>query len=815
MREAEAKGTADRAARLLQTTAGRYLIGLAAVTLAFLARTLMSPLTGTGAPFVLFFGAMLATSLLAGVGPGLAVLLVSLPLAAYLFVFRAGFSLSQATFQALLYAIDGLMIVFLTSRVNKARQAVQRVNHQLHRSNEELTRTMEARERTNTLLRESEEQFRLTLDEAPIGMALVALDGRFVRVNRALCEIVGYTSGELVGLTFQAITHPDDLDADVTAAGRLARGEIPRYQFGKRYIRKDGTIVDVLLSVSVLRDQRGSPLYFIFQIEDVSERKQAEEALRVSEAKFAGIVSIAADAIVSVDEDQRIVIFNEGAEKIFGYSKREMVGALLDVLIPERLRAVHRQHVAAFAMNRETARQMGNRADVLGVRKNGEEFPAEASISKLVAGNKTLLTVALRDISERKRVEKEQHFLAETTAVLSESLDYEQTLATFARLIVREFADWCVVEIMEEGEQLRRLKVVSADPTKTALCSALEQMPLDRARPHLISPVLDTKRPLLIEDLTSQQLESLAQGPEHLHVLRALRPKSLMTIPLLRHEQLFGALAFISSTRAYTPADVRLGEALADRAAVAIEHARLYRASREAIQLRERVLGIVAHDLRNPLAAIRIQASLLKRRAPESERRSQKPVDSINNVAIRMDRLIQDLLSAALIDVGELTIQPTRLSTSQLMTEVVDMERPVASSSSVELQLDVEPELRDIRADHDRLLQVFENLIGNAIKFTSPGGRITVGAESREDEVLFRVADTGCGISPGDVAHIFDQFWRATERTGGVGAGLGLYITKGLVEAHGGRIWVESTPARGSTFFFSIPTLDGQTRTNG
>jgi signal transduction histidine kinase len=367
-----------------------------------------------------------------------------------------------------------------------------------------------------------------------------------------------------------------------------------------------------------------------------------------------------------------------------------------------------------------------------------------------------------------------------------------------------------VVEIMEEGEQLRRLKVVSADPTKTALCSALEQMPLDRARPHLISAVLDTKRPLLIEDLTSQQLESLAQGPEHLHALRALRPKSLLTIPILRHEQLFGALAFISSTRAYTPADVRLGEGLADRAAVAIEHARLYRSSREATELRERVLGIVAHDLRNPLAAIRMQASFLKRRAPEPERRSQQPVDAINSVAIRMDRLIQDLLSAALIEVGELTMQPTRLSTSRLMTEVVDMERPVASSSSVELQLDVESDIRDIRADHDRLLQVFENLIGNAIKFTSPGGRITVGAASTGNEVLFRVADTGCGISPGDVPRIFERFWRATERTGRMGAGLGLHITKGIVEAHGGRIWVESTPGRGSTFFFSIPTRDGQ-----
>ena len=121
--------------------------------------------------------------------------------------------------------------------------------------------------RTKLALQESEARFSLILDEAPIGMALVAPDGRFVRVNRALCEIVGYAAAELTGLTFQTITHPEDLDIDLALAGRLARGEIARYQLGKRYIRKDAAIVDVMLSASVVRSRDGAPLYFIAQIE--------------------------------------------------------------------------------------------------------------------------------------------------------------------------------------------------------------------------------------------------------------------------------------------------------------------------------------------------------------------------------------------------------------------------------------------------------------------------------------------------------------------------------------------------------------------
>ena len=171
-----------------------------------------------------------------------------------------------------------------------------------------------------------------------------------------------------------------------------------------------------------------------------------------------------------------------------------------------------------------------------------------------------------------------------------------------------------------------------------------------------------------------------------------------------------------------------------------------------------------------------------------------------------MDRLIQDLLDVALMESSQLTIERARVSARELIFGAVEMQRPLASSSSLELRVDMDPDVADVWGDRDRLLQVFQNLIGNAIKFTDAGGRITVSAASTDHEVVFQVADTGCGIAPEDLPRVFDRFWQAT-RAGYQGAGLGLPITKGIVETHGGRIWVESSEGRGTTFSFTIPTV--------
>ena len=654
-------------------------------------------------------------------------------------------------------------------------------------------------------LRESEERFRLTMDEAPIGMALVSLDGRFVRVNRAFCEVVGYEPAELTKLTFREITHPEDIDTDVALAGQLARAEIPRCQVEKRYVRKDGTVVDIMLSSSLLRDRGGAPLYYISQIEDITERKSVEKELRDANAVLDAIIdNIPIMLFVKESASLRFVRFNRAGEDLIGWSSQSLVGKTDFDAWP--------QQAEFFVQKDRETMKLGKVVEIeeepIQTRHQGVRILHTKKVPILdPSGNPLYLVGISEDITERRRIDKERRLLADVSVALSASLDYDQTLATVTQLAVQSVADWCAIDVLEEPGHARRLKVASADAANAALCTLLEQMPPNRDLPAFAG-LLEGRRPFVVEHVTSQQLESAAQGAEQLKALRASGITSLIGVPLLMRGELLGVLLFGSSNpaRVYGQEDLRWAEALADRSAVAIENARLYRDSVEATQRRDQMLGVVAHDLRNPLSTILMQTMVLKLRPPmpESDQLSQDPIEVIHRAATRMSRLIQDLLDVSLIEMGQLTVQRERLSGGAIVVEAIEAQKLLAASSSVELRVDLGRNLPEIWGEHDRLLQVFENLIGNAIKFTAAGGRIAVGATSRDQDVVFSVADTGGGIAPGALPHVFDRFWQETsgDRRG---AGLGLPIAKGIVEAHGGTIWGESTLGRGTTFFFSIP----------
>ncbi len=543
--------------------------------------------------------------------------------------------------------------------------------------------------------------------------------------------------------------------------------------------------------------------------------QRANQALRLAEAKSSGIVSISADAIISIDEDQRITLFNEGAEKTFGYSKAEAIGAPLDMLIPERFRAIHHQHVVKFATGPDVAKKMGaRRAAIFGLRKDGEEFPADAAISKLDIDGKCILTVALRDVTEQKRVEREQRFFAEVGKELASSLEYEDMLTRVAQLVVRELADFSVLYIVEEDGEIRRPRVASREPSNAWFGELLMGMPIDRRRSHPIWQILETQRPILME-LTAEMLASIAQNDEHRRGLETLRPRSIIGVPLRVGDKCLGVIFLASiQPRVYGPEDLLVADEFGRRAALFLENARLHRAARRAIQARDDVLGVVAHDLRNPLGNIAMQVELLRPLGNAPERRSRKPVERIQRATTRMNRLIQDLLDITRIEAGQLSIERAPVQVGRTVSEFVEAQTPLASSSSLELRLDLAPDLGEVFADRDRLLQVLENLVDNAVKFTRPGGRVTIGAAPRDDEVLFWVADTGPGIEAGDMPHLFDRFWQA-RRVGRQGAGLGLPIVKGIVEGHGGRIWVESQVGVGSTFFFTLPLARLEPQTAG
>jgi signal transduction histidine kinase len=199
---------------------------------------------------------------------------------------------------------------------------------------------------------------------------------------------------------------------------------------------------------------------------------------------------------------------------------------------------------------------------------------------------------------------------------------------------------------------------------------------------------------------------------------------------------------------------------------------------------------------------------VLKRELDVVAGETRESAEVIGRVASEMNRLIEDLLDGTRIEAGRLMIEPGRVSALHLVSDVVALHCPLVSSRGHELRLSLPDDLPDLWADRGRLLQVFDNLLGNAVKFTQTGGCITLGAETQETTVLFWVADTGPGIPWEHQPHLFDRFWQARP-AGRAGAGLGLPIVKGIVEAHGGEVSVKSVPGQGSSFSFTIPICEG------
>jgi PAS domain S-box-containing protein len=258
------------------------------------------------------------------------------------------------------------------------------------------------RKRAEDALREAEERFRSAFENAAIGMSMTSTDGRFLRVNEALCEITGYAEKDLVGKSVLELTHPDDVDADHAALRSLRAGETVRYRTEKRYMRPDGTPVWVSLSSSVVRGNGGVPLYYISQMEDIDARKRIETELQEALQHFHTVTRSVSDAIVSCDEQSRIVFWNEGAKAIFGYEADEVMGKPLTKLMPERYRKPHLEGIARLRDGGDP-RLIGRTVCLEGLRKDGSEFPLELSLGDWHGGGRHQYTGVVRDITERRR----------------------------------------------------------------------------------------------------------------------------------------------------------------------------------------------------------------------------------------------------------------------------------------------------------------------------------------------------------------------------------------------------------------------------
>jgi signal transduction histidine kinase len=399
-----------------------------------------------------------------------------------------------------------------------------------------------------------------------------------------------------------------------------------------------------------------------------------------------------------------------------------------------------------------------------------------------------------RESAERE--ERRTAYLAAAAEQLAASLDYEQTITSLSRLIVPNLAEMCVVDMTDSEGALRRAAVAHRNPEDEALLAPmLGSMRHDIPEPliHIIrsgEPSLVGATSPLFEYITGQ-----AEGGT----------RTLVFLPLVSRGQTIGIVAAVSpSNKPFTNDDLPLFLDLSRRASLAIDNARLYLESQQAVRAREEVLAIVSHDLRNPLSAITLGASLLLMSKNLSDE-DREQVETMQVSAERMARLIADLLDVTRLEGGKrLPVEPAPVAVVELLDEAQELFRSQAAVANVSIESDCANTADAVFADHHRVMQVLSNLIGNSLKFTPPSGTIRVCAEPHPDGVLFMIADTGPGIPKEHLSHIFTPYWQA-KRAERLGAGLGLPIARGIVEAHGGRIWAESEPGQGTRFYFTLP----------
>jgi PAS domain S-box-containing protein len=535
-------------------------------------------------------------------------------------------------------------------------------------------------------------------------------------------------------------------------------------------------------------------------------RKRIEDALRASEAKFSGILGIAADAIITVDQAQRIIHFNRGAEEIFRYPATEAIGRHLNILIPPRYRAGHDAHMMRFAQAPETARRMGERREIFGLRADGTEFPAEASISKLVERDGILFTVVLRDITDRVRSAEDERFLAAAGARLAQSLDFTDVVSAITDLPIPRLADACIADIVGPGDVLARFASTRQREALTPALQALTVDPLDWDSPSPVIDAIRRKRREFVSVIDEEWLEA-NEDPALIERWRALGARSLLVLPLVAGEQVFGALTLIATEpeRSFMGDQRSLAEKFAAAASATLENARLYGLAQQANRARDEVLGIVSHDLRNPISAVAMCVRVLEENPPDSADARSELLGTIRESAEWANRLIQDLLDVASIERGQLSLQIRDQEPAQIVLQALHMFEVEAQHHGITLSATVPTNLPLVSADSARVIQVLSNLLRNAIKFTPEGGRINVSAEQRDGKVILSVRDSGLGIAHEHQARVFDRYWQSADGSRARGTGLGLSIAKGIVEAHGGKIWVDSIPGEGSTFAFSLP----------
>lgn len=579
----------------------------------------------------------------------------------------------------------------------------------------------------------------------------------------------------------------------------------------------------VLMKSAPVTDPDGTVRLAVNVFQDITERRAAAEMRE----RMAAIVESTSDAIVGKDLHATIHSWNPGAEAMYGYTADEIIGRSVAVIIPD-----DRDGELDSIMERVRRGERIEHFETVRVRKDGVRLDVSISVSPIRDPQGNILGAATiaRDITREKRSQQERAallarereararaetvqarlaFLARASELLSESLDLETTLGNLARLAVPYLGDWCLIDVVEEDGSIRRIALSHPDPARMQLARELEK----RYPPDLESPdaVHRTGVSQLYADVSEDLLSRATVDDEHLRIVRDLGLTSAMAVPLVARDRILGGMAFLAaeSGRHYGPDDLAFAEDLARRAAVAVDNARLFRDAQAALQLREEFLSIASHELKTPLTALQLQLQLLQHAiqpgpavSPASDR-VERMLTGAGRQLRRLSTLVNDLLDVARITAGRIELAREQVDLRDTTREVIDRfeEEQLSSGSTVTLH----PGAPVVGLfDRFRLDQVLTNILSNALKY-GRGNPVDVTVEAEGGVARVRVKDRGIGIAPEHVPLVFERFERVALSQSYGGLGLGLYIARQIVQAHGGTIAVDSELGVGATFTVDLP----------
>ena len=607
---------------------------------------------------------------------------------------------------------------------------------------------LSSREEAQEALRESEARFRALFEAAAIGIGIGDMQGQILETNPALQKLLGYTADEMRQHGVSDFMHPDDVQDIWRMYQQLVTGQLDYFEDEKQYLRKDGRSVWTHLTVSLVRDASGLPQLQIAMMENVTERKQAEETIRR----------------LNADLEHRVL---------------------------ERTAQLS-------ALNKELADEITRRSTVEAERMQ-------------------LLARAQAAQADAEAAQQRLAFLAEASGELAASLDYKTTLSNVAHLSVPYLADWCAVDCTDESGKLQRLAVAHVDLLKADTVRALDgHYPTCPNALSGVGWVMESGTAEFLPEMPARLVlnvpaDELLQG-----AMRELQPRARITVPLVIRGQTVGAITFVlaDSARQYAKDDLDLAQDLARRAALAIESARLYRDAQQALASRDEFLSVAAHELKTPITSLRGFAELTMRaidRGGELDReRLRLALAAVNSQSQKLTHLVSQLLDVSRIQAGKLTLNYREADLTQLVAEVVaDAERRATAHTFAVRS----PGSVPVEVDTLRIEQVITNLLDNAVKFSPDGSEIDIDihidlvvGSAQPPAATVVVRDRGPGIQPEHRERIFERFYQAQSPSSApAGMGLGLYISRQIVELHGGRIWTESADGGGSRFFLTIP----------